>query len=72
MMIQKGTEEKLWVSHKVNIWIVIKTEENKRGLAKVRIWIVMKKEKKMGFGQSKDLKLYDDTNGNGRKIMGFT
>ena len=49
MMIQMGTEEKLWVSHKVNIWIVIKTEENKRGLVKVKIWIVMKKEKKMGF-----------------------
>ena len=48
MMIQMGTEEKLWVSHKVNIWIVIKTEENKQGLVKVKIWIVMKKEKKDG------------------------
>ena len=41
------------VSHKVDIWIVIKTEENKRGLAKVKIWIVMKKEKKMDFDKVK-------------------
>ena len=66
-MIQMGTEEKSWVSHKVNIWIVIKTEENKKGLAKVKIWIVMKKEKKIGFGQSKDLDYYEK----GRKKMGL-
>ena len=31
----------------------------------------VKGRKKMGFGTSKDLKLYDDTKGKGRKIMGF-
>ena len=34
------------VSHEVKIWIVMKKEEKRRGLAEVKFWIVMKKEEK--------------------------
>ena len=37
MMIQKRKEETSWVSHEVNIWIVMKKEEKRRGLDEVKI-----------------------------------
>ena len=40
----KGKGRKSWVSHEVNILIVMKKEEKRRGLAEVKIWIVMKTE----------------------------